>query len=206
MKQGSFIRAWAVPTGSRVVPFADATGVMLLSAASGLVSALVQADSLPLAVGIAATYLKMRTDEGVCPISALSRISTRQRSFEGLCLTETLNIQIDGQAHRIPTNLIRRIRVCRRPWWELTPTANIELVDGSEYRSTRLRDRRLEFLTLIGRQTVKLTTHDVIVRGHTVTALNELRSRLESVLERHGEAVVQTVGQETFERFFVQAA
>jgi hypothetical protein len=208
MKQASFIGigAWAVPAGSKVVPLADANVVMLLSAASGLVGALVQADNLPLAVGIASTYLRMRTDEGVCPISALSRISSRQRSFEGLCLTDTISIEIDKQIHNVPTNLIRRIKVCRRRWWERAVSANVELVDGSEYRLARLHGRRLEFLTLIGRQTVKLASHDVIVRGHTVIALDELRSRLESALERHREAMVQTVGQETLERFFVQAA
>jgi hypothetical protein len=200
------VRGWTIPSGGSHVPFSDANVVLLLSAASGLAGALVQADSLPLAMGIAGAYLRMRSDAGSCPISALSRVSTRPRSFEGVCLTETLQVDIDGKPHDIPTALIRRLRICKRMWWQRVRTANIELVDGSEYRVARLYDSQLHFLTLIGRQTVELASDDVLIRGHTVTALNELRDRLEFVLERHRHAVIQTVGRETFERYFKQAA
>jgi hypothetical protein len=200
------VRSWAIPSGGVVVPFGSADAVLILSAASGLASALVQADGLPLAVRIAAAYLRMRPDEGVCPISALSRVHTKSRSFEGVCLTNTLRMDIEGHSLTIPVNLVRRIRICPRTGWLSAPAANIELVDGSVYKMAKLLDRRVDFLTLLGRQSVKMTTPNVVIRGHTVGELHELRNRLGLTLERNHQAVVGTVGRDTFERFFRPAA
>jgi hypothetical protein len=200
------VRSWAIPSGGVVVPFGSADAVLILSAASGLASALVQADGLPLAVRIAAAYLRMRPDEGVCPISALSRVHTKSRSFEGVCLTSSLMMDVEGHSLAIPVNLIRRIRICSRAGWFSAPAANIELIDGSIYKEAKLQDRRVDFLTVLGRQSVKMTTPNVIIRGHTVGELQELRNRLGLTLERNHQAVVGTVGRDTFDRFFRQVA
>jgi hypothetical protein len=200
------VRAWSIPSGGKLVPLESADAVLLLSAASGLAGALVEANGLRLAVRIATAYLKMRPDEGICPISALSRVHTRSRSFEGVCLTSTLNIHVENHSLSVPVNLIRRVRICSRPRWIFRPAANIELVDGSTYKLAKLHDRRIDFLTVLGRQSVKLTTPHVIIRGHTVVELDELRHRLGVALERHRQAVVETVGVEIFEQFFRQTA
>lgn len=198
--------AWTIPSGGVLVPLDSADAVMLLSAASGLAGALVEVNGLRLAVRIAAAYLKMRPDEGVCPISALSHVDTRARSFEGICLTNSLTVEVERHTLTIPVNLIRRIRVRSHSRWILQPAANIELIDGSSYKMARLRDRQVDFLTVLGRQSVTLATPDIVIRGHTVVELDELRVRLGVTLERNREDVVEALGLETFERFFRPAA
>lgn len=159
-----------------------------------------------MAVDVAAAYLQLRADDGRCPIAALGRVETPERAFPGVCLTEHLTVQIDRQSVQIPVDLILRIRIGSRKGWELRPRANIELVDGSVYRAVRLEEARLDVVTLLGSQSVPLTQPGASVRGHSVSQLEVLRERIEVTLVRHRHAVLRTVGQETFERFFTAAA
>jgi hypothetical protein len=197
---------WTIPSGGSFVPIDSAGAVILLSAASGLAGALVEANGLRLAVRIAEAYLKMRPDEGVCPISALSRVNTPARSFEGICLADVLNVEVERHQLSIPVNMIRRLRISSQSIWRPRPKASIELVDGSTYRQASLHDRSVDFLTVLGRQSVPLATPNVVISGHTVEEIDELRQHLGTALEWNREALLETVGLKTLERFFGPAA
>jgi hypothetical protein len=61
-------------------------------------------------------------------------------------------------------------------------------------------------LTLLGCQTVDVTSIGVTVCGHSVREITELRDRLEGTLERHQQAFLKTIGAASFDAFFRRAA
>ena len=197
--------SWGVRSGSSIVPLETADAVLLLSASSGLAAELVHAGAEALAIAVTAAYLRLRPDHGVCPITSLAQVETSERTFPAICLTQSLNVRAADQRLQIPVNLIQRISIRSPKGWTLRPRATIELVDGSVYRQATVTEKRLDVLTLLGRQAVSLTTPGTKLRGHSVSQLAELRARVEHTLQRHRQGVLQAVGRETFERFFPAA-
>lgn len=113
---------------------------------------------------------------------------------------------MEHQRLNIPLEVIRQIRTSHRQSWTHKARASVELTDGSVYKSAVLDDEIINLLTLLGQQTVKLTEPKVVLRGHTVGELDELRERLESTLQRHHGALVEKVGRAVFETYFQHAA
>src|SRR5688572_2879854 len=177
--------SWGVRSGSSIVPLETADAVLLLSASSGLAAELVHAGAEPLAMAVTAAYLRLRPDHGVCPITSLGHVETSERVFPAICLTGTLNVRAADQRLQVPVNLIQKISVRSKTGWTGRPRATIELVDGSIYRQVIVTERRLDVLTLLGRQSVSLTTPGTKMRGHSVSQLAELRARVELTLQRH---------------------
>lgn len=199
---------WAVPLREELVPFNAADAILLLSAASGLVGALVNARSVALAMGVAGAYLRLQSNQASMPITALTYVRCPERSFPGVCLTEALTIHIDRDELDIPMKLIRNIRGAslKVKAWGPRKGATVELIDGSSYKHVKVQNPRLEFLSLIGRQAVDVSKAGVSVQGHTVNELDALRQRLELALERHRAAVERTVGPAIFGQYFRRAA
>ena len=197
--------SWGVRSGSSIVPLEAADAVLLLSASSGLAAELVHAGAEPLAMAVTAAYLRLRPDHGVCPITSLGQVETSERTFPAICLTSILNVRATDQRLRIPVNLVQKITVRSKRGWTGRPGTTIELVDGSVYRQVTVTERRLDVLTLLGRQSISLTSPGTKMRGHSVRQLAELRARVEFTLERHRQGVLQAVGPETFDRFFPAA-
>ena len=199
--------AWSVPTGGEIVAFDHADAMTLLTAASGLANALVDAGDIALAIKVATAYLRMSVDLGGTPISALTHVTTPARAFAGVCLTDAIAIRVESESLSIPVRLIRSITAARKKTgWRSPATATIELVDGSIYRHVEIRNPRLSVLTLLGCQHVEVVTAGVTVCGHSVRELTELRDRLEVMLERYQQAFLTTIGASTFGSFFRRAA
>lgn len=200
-------KSWSVPTGTEVIAFNNADAMMLLTAASGLANALVDAGDISLAIDVATAYLRMSVDLGGSPISALTHVTTPVRAFSGVCLTEAIGIRVERESLDIAVRLIRSISASKRTrGWRSLSRVSIELIDGSTYRSVEITNPRLSVLTLLGVQTVDVATPGVLVCGHSVSELSELRDHLQVTLERHQQAFLKTIGAPTFERFFRRAA
>jgi hypothetical protein len=197
--------SWGVRSGASIVPLEAADAALLLSASSGLAAELVHAGAEPLAMAVTAAYLRLRPDHGVCPITSLGHVETGDRAFPAICLTDCLNVRAAGQRLKVPVNLIQKITVRSARGWTGRSRTTIELVDGSIYRHAAVMEKRLDVLTLLGRQSVSLTSRGTKMRGHSVGQLAELRARVELALQRHRQSVVAAVGRETFERFFPAA-
>jgi hypothetical protein len=195
---------WSVRTGGGFIPFERAEGPLLLRAASGLAGELVHAGDLALATRFAETYLRLRPDDIACPINVLARIETPTRKLSGMCLGEQLTIRADGQLRKIPLRLVRSITTWDAHEWTFRSAAKsrIELIDGSTYKDLVVLDRQINVLTLLGTQAVRFATRKTTIQGHGVGNLEELRLRLEEVLDGHHQTLVKTVGAERFEHFF----
>jgi hypothetical protein len=199
--------SWVVPLGMELVAFNNADAVLLLTAASGLASALVTAGDITLAIKMANAYLRMSVDQSGSPISALTHVTTSARAFSGVCLTDALAIRVERESLSIPVRLIRSITAStRKRGWGSAGRAAVELIDGSIYKHVEIKNPRLSVLTLLGCQNVDVVNPGVAVRGHSVREILELRDRLEVTLERYQHAFLKTVGLTTFEQFFRRAA
>ena len=62
--------SWGVPLRGELVALNNADALVLLTAASGLAGAVVQAGDTTLAIKVANAYLRMSVDQGGSPISA----------------------------------------------------------------------------------------------------------------------------------------
>ena len=108
---------------------------------------------------------------------------------------------------KIPLGLIRKVTCRQAKGWRLRPVVGlkIELIDGSSYRDMTLVDSQISVLTLLGTQVVNFATERTSIQGHSVGNLEELRMRLEMVLDGDHQALVRTVGADRFENFFKAA-
>jgi len=198
---------WGVPLGGELVALNNADALVLLTAASGLAGAVVQAGDITLAIKVANAYLRMSVDQGGSPISALTHVTTAARAFSGVCLTDVLAVRVERESLSIPVRLIRGITAStRKRGWGSAGRAAVELIDGSIYKHVQISNPRLSVLTLLGCQNVDVTNPGVAVRGHSVREISKLRDRLEGTLEEHQHAFLKIIGPATFERFFRRVA
>jgi hypothetical protein len=134
----------------------------------------------------------------------MSKIHGHDRRYFGICLSECIEIMNAGQRLRIPTEYIQRI--CRSGGYG-GGDETIFLFDGSSYKIDTMQTgiKTLEFLTILGKQEVKLFDPNLVqpsIYGGTITEKETLVSNLNIFLNEKNESIVKTIGKEKFEKFF----
>lgn len=249
-----------IPVRGGMMSINSADAATILNAASGLVrtTADVVAEGVhaigrglkfvggvTLAIGILTLLIDglLAKPSPKIPILSLAQIRTLKRNFLGICALDTFECVCDGEKLKIPTHTINSISsqyfglLNRNQSHETFLGYNVDLIDGSSYRSCMPVTRHLPFLTICGEQKAILfqkekTTKDIekgfflkrvvkeitttwapyqpesfeaalSIKGVTVEDLADLRQRLAFALENNLDKVVEIVGKETFEEYFI---
>lgn len=192
-----------IPIRGGVVNIDSADASTIINATSGLIRTTANAGiKLGLAVGILALLLDGLSTEhssGI-PILSLAQIHTLNRNFLGICENEAFECVCEGEKLTIPIRTINKIGT--NFWFGNSLKLDISLIDGSLYEDCVPKTKHLSFVTILGKQKLILA-EGMSIEGATVDDINALRQRLVFALENNLEKIIDTIGKEAFEKFFI---
>ena len=195
---------WGIPVAGGVLSLTGADAGQLLAAASGLVTTVVKAGSLVLGLGLAGAYLLLKSAEKRMPVSSMAGIEAPGRRFNGIIMTDQIEIIAGGQHLTIPMQFVRAIKTGDF-LYNKGRVYSVELVDGSSYAQVSFNNPVLDCLSLAGRQTIDVNERGSRLVGHTVEGIRVLRDNLAFALHQSADEAVKLISVKVFERYFQRA-
>lgn len=162
-----------LPFKAGVVNLESADMAALIGAASGLVKVLVGVGAGALALAFVAAIAeeeKIRKAEQI-PIGVMSLIETQKRRFVGIPLNERLEFECENNHFEVALSKINQIN---HDWG----IYSIEMIDNSMYEDVRILTDKLSFISVGGRQEIKLPSQKKILRVATPITSRDRVNRL----------------------------
>ncbi|NTW14506.1 MAG: hypothetical protein HGA31_05775 [Candidatus Moranbacteria bacterium] len=206
------------PANGALVNINDADVATIMRAVSGLVktTAVIGAGAvvLSLLLNDHHDYLPPLYAKGGGPITSLANIKTRGREFLGVCLPSQFELIYKYQESplSIATHLIASLKTTHigepSMFKGYYNKVEVRTVDGGHYVGNANR-QKLSFATILGLQTIDAdygpswVNDEATITGATFRDVDALRERLQFAMEHDLDKIIETVGRDTFEKFFV---
>ncbi len=214
-----------IPIRGGAVSLDDADASLIINSTAGLIKSITP---LALAGGVLALLIcgSSTKNEDSMAISSLAHVYNEHKSFYGVCLDENIECECGGTKIIVPINTIHRINCSEMKTW-CWGGYYIHLVDGSHFSICNILTKSIKFLTLCGIQELQFyrnTTvqkgffqkhpelrwetnapfgNHTIIQGQTTSNVRNLRKRLKFAFVNDHHAVIESIGQEIFHKYFL---
>lgn len=213
-----------IPVNGAIVSINDADAAMMMNAVSGLVKT-----AAVVGVGIGLLSLifgnrsgsasntlqcvlsnpkKKEKNEGINPVpmTSLVEIKSDWRHTFGVCISDVLRMRCDEDLLEIPIGMIHKIG--KYSYVDIPTFLYVWTIDGAFYKGKSSEERQLAFMTAVGIQTIYMPkkpeyNEETLITPVTVADAEELRSRLLFALSHTGSDIIDAVGRDVFEKYFV---